>query len=259
MKLRIATYNIHKCKTGIAGRPRLHEVRMGLHAMDADIVFLQEVQDENQQIGKRFPYHPGGRQLDFLATTGYPWSAYGKNAVYEHGHHGNAILSRQPLVSWENLDISAHRFESRGMLHAVVTVPGRLPGTDGLVRPLRELHLLCVHLGLFSAGRNQQAQALVDRVRSSVPAEAPLVIAGDFNDWRSHLHAPLVHALGVTEVFAGTQQTRPARTFPSRLPWLRLDRIYVRGCHVRKAQVVSGSAWGQRSDHAPLLADIELD
>ncbi len=41
MKLRVATYNIHKGVTGIRGRPRIHDVRMALDAIDADIVFLQ--------------------------------------------------------------------------------------------------------------------------------------------------------------------------------------------------------------------------
>jgi endonuclease/exonuclease/phosphatase family metal-dependent hydrolase len=50
MKLRVATYNIHKGVTGIRGRPRIHDVRMALDAIDADIVFLQEVQDRNERL-----------------------------------------------------------------------------------------------------------------------------------------------------------------------------------------------------------------
>ena len=44
MKIRVATYNIHKGVSGLRKRVRIHDVKLALHSMDADIVFLQEVQ-----------------------------------------------------------------------------------------------------------------------------------------------------------------------------------------------------------------------
>ena len=106
-------------------------------------------------------------------------------------------------------------------------------------------------------------------------AKKPVIIAGDFNDWRNTLSAKLRKALGVVEVFdeigAGSSlgdlvrtlarrqaAVRPARTFPSALPFFRLDRIYVRGFKVESAQVLHGPIWAKLSDHAPLVATLKL-
>ena len=47
---------------------------------------------------------------------------------------------------------------------------------------------------------------------------------------------------------------RPARTFPSIFPVLRLDRIYVRGFSVIEASVQRGAPWSLLSDHLALGA-----
>jgi endonuclease/exonuclease/phosphatase family metal-dependent hydrolase len=106
-------------------------------------------------------------------------------------------------------------------------------------------------------------------VRREIPDTAPLVIAGDFNDWQRRVDALLREELGLAEV-AAAQQRKPlierfapvreaprvARTFPAFLPWLSLDRIYLRGFTVAQASVPRGLAWARRSDHAPLIADV---
>jgi endonuclease/exonuclease/phosphatase family metal-dependent hydrolase len=97
--------------------------------------------------------------------------------------------------------------------------------------------------------------ALVKRMDELAPDGAPLIIAGDFNDWRNHADDCLTEQLGVSEVFT-TFRGRPARSFPSTLPVLRLDRIYVRGFSVDKAEVHCGTPWSQISDHAPLTAQL---
>jgi endonuclease/exonuclease/phosphatase family metal-dependent hydrolase len=272
MKLRVATYNIHKGVTGIRRRPRIHDVKLALNSIDADIVFLQEVQDRNEMLRRHADY-PAARQLDFLATGGYEHLAYGMNAVYPHGHHGNAILSRYSIGQYTNHDISDHALEKRGMLHAVSKVlPPR--GRRG-----RDVHLICVHFGLIKRSRVRQAIALADFVEQEIPGDAPLIIAGDFNDWQRRVDALLRERLEVAEV--SVAEALPAarrsvldrvlpwrngrdaergvsRTFPSFAPWLTLDRIYVRGFAVRRVEVPKGLTWARRSDHAPLIADLEL-
>jgi endonuclease/exonuclease/phosphatase family metal-dependent hydrolase len=42
------------------------------------------------------------------------------------------------------------------------------------------------------------------------------------------------------------------------MPWLMLDRIYVRGFQVHDVRVPRGIEWSQRSDHMPLIADLEV-
>jgi endonuclease/exonuclease/phosphatase family metal-dependent hydrolase len=119
------------------------------------------------------------------------------------------------------------------------------------------VHCINVHLGLFERGRQRQIQALCDRIRETVPEDAPLVIAGDFNDWRHRANRALVDELGVHEVFESVRG-RPARTFPSVMPVFRLDRIYARGLAIRDAHVHYAYRSGRRmSDHAALAATFD--
>src|SRR5450759_3304657 len=117
MKLRIATYNIHKGFSHFNRRMIVHELRQQLRALDVDIVFLQEVQAVHDHHAQRFRDWPTEPQYEFLADQVWSDYAYGRNAVYDHGHHGNAILSRYPIITSDNEDVSAHAFERRGLLH----------------------------------------------------------------------------------------------------------------------------------------------
>jgi endonuclease/exonuclease/phosphatase family metal-dependent hydrolase len=114
-----------------------------------------------------------------------------------------------------------------------------------------------VHLGLLARGRRWQLRELTGHIRTLVPEGAPLVIAGDFNDWRKEASDGMSTELGMVEVFEATR-CHPARSFPTRMPMFRLDRIYVRGFEVRHAHVHHGQAWARLSDHAPLSATLIL-
>ena len=101
MKIRVATYNIHKGVmnqvTRLRRSPSVHELRSRLHSLDADIIFLQEVQGQNSRHATRFEnMWPPEPQDVFLASHpdqgGCFEAAYGQNASYLHGHHGNALL-----------------------------------------------------------------------------------------------------------------------------------------------------------------------
>jgi endonuclease/exonuclease/phosphatase family metal-dependent hydrolase len=245
--LHIATYNIHKGFSQFNRRMVVHELRERLRSLAPDIVFLQEVQGLHLGHAEKLEQWPDRPQHEFLAEDVWHDTAYGGNAVYDHGHHGNAILSRFPILASSNQDISDHRLEKRGMLHCELAVPG-------LAAPL---HCVCVHLGLLGRSRKRQMEALALRVEQEVPPEAPLIIAGDFNDWRNRADNLLCERMGVCEVFGGAVG-RPARSFPAALPVFRLDRIYVRGLDVRSAQVHFGSPWSEISDHAALSAWLSL-
>jgi endonuclease/exonuclease/phosphatase family metal-dependent hydrolase len=246
MTLRICTYNIHKGFSQFNRRMVVHELRERLRSLDVDLVFLQEVQGLHLEHSTRHPDWPRQPQHEFLAEDAWSQTAYGGNAVYDHGHHGNAILSRHLILSTANQDVSDHRFERRGLLHCEIELPA-------LATPV---HCVCVHLGLMGGGRRRQMEALAERMERLAPGNTPLIIAGDFNDWRNHADAHLVRRLGLTEAF-GCGRGRPARSFPCMLPLFRLDRIYVRGFHVRQAHVHYGAPWAQISDHAALTADLE--
>lgn len=245
-RLRVCTYNIHKGFSQFNRRMVIHELRERLRNLEVDLVFLQEVQGLHAGHQIRHPDWPGAPQHEFLAEEVWGQTAYGQNAVYDHGHHGNAILSRFPIVSSHNLDVSDHRFERRGLLHCEILVPG-----------FESLHCVCVHLGLMAGSRKRQMEALADRMERIVQPASPLIIAGDFNDWRNRAEQVLARRLGLKEAFHAVTG-RPARSFPSRRPVLSLDRIYVRQFRVARAEVHSGPLWAQISDHAALTAELEV-
>jgi endonuclease/exonuclease/phosphatase family metal-dependent hydrolase len=246
--IRVVSYNIHKGFTHFNRRMVIHDLRERLRSLHADVVFLQEVQGSHATHAGRWHDWPNEPQYEFLADAVWSDFAYGKNSVYDHGHHGNAILSRYPIVASENLDVSAHVFESRGLLHAQISVPE-------LAEPV---HLMCVHLALFEHSRQRQLAMLKKRVRETVPETSPLIIAGDFNDWRGHAGRDFATELGLEEAFVSVHG-QTAKSFPAHFPLLSLDRIYVRGWHVVDAQVLqAGDGW-HLSDHAALLATLELE
>ncbi|HZQ72872.1 MAG TPA: endonuclease/exonuclease/phosphatase family protein [Burkholderiales bacterium] len=244
-RLRVVTLNIHKGLSHFNRRMVIHDLREGLRALSPDLVFLQEVQGLNQRYALRFAGAPSAPQHEFLA--GEDWQhVYGRNAVYDHGHHGNAILSRFAFVSFQNEDVSDHRFERRGLLHCVVAVPGWR----------RNLHCVCVHLSLHEGGRSRQLEAISGRLEELASRELPIIVAGDFNDWRHRATAILERRLGMSEVSVA-QHGRAARTFPSLLPLLQLDRIYVRGFRVVGSTVHRGKPWSMLSDHLAVSAELE--
>jgi endonuclease/exonuclease/phosphatase family metal-dependent hydrolase len=243
--LRVVTLNIHKGLSHFNRRMVIHELRDGLRSLEPDLVFLQEVQGLNQRYTLRFNACPPVPQHEFIA--GEQWQhVYGCNAVYDHGHHGNAILSRFPFVSFENTDVSDHRFERRGLLHSVVSVPGWR----------RNLHCVCVHLSLHERGRNRQLEAISGRLEELASRDVPIIVAGDFNDWRHRATAILERRLGMTEVSIA-HHGRAQATFPSMLPLLRLDRIYVRGFRVAASRVHRGKPWSMLSDHLAVSAELK--
>jgi len=243
--LRVVTLNIHKGLSQFNRRVVIHELREGLRQLGPDLVFLQEVQGLNERHAMRYASWPGQAQHEFLAGEELQ-HVYGRNRVHQHGHYGNALLSRYPILSHENQDISDHRFERRGMLHSVVKVPGWK----------RNLHCLCVHLSLHERGRRRQLDAIAARLETIVEREQPAIVAGDFNDWRVRASAILERKLGMSEVSVASRG-RHSRTFPSLLPLLQLDRIYVRGFRVASARVHRGPPWSLLSDHLALSADLE--
>ena len=240
-RVRIATYNIHKGVQGIGPVRRLeiHNLAHAVEQLDADIVCLQEVRKMHRREAEYFPHWPEVPQADYLAPEGYS-AVYRTNAHTRHGEHGNAMLSRWPVVAHQHEDMSDHRFEQRGLLHSEVLVHGVA------------LHVVVVHLGLIKASRVRQLAQLHQFINREIPDHAPLVVAGDFNDWGTTVQS----ALGKAGMSAYAQQK--VATFPSRLPVVQLDHVYARGMTPVGVHVPRGRIWGQMSDHLPLIAEFDL-
>lgn len=248
-EIHVLTYNIHKGYCTGNRRFVLESMRERIAETGADIVFLQEIHGtaiKSAAKRRRFSY-PDEPHFEYLANEAWPHYAYGRNAIYRKGDHGNAILSMYPFASFENIDVSVFPRSSRSILHGVIELPNKKT----------RLHTLCVHLGLLEQERREQLQALTDRINSHVPRDEPMIIAGDFNDWRrraeNHLHADL----GLTELFVH-MKGRHALTFPIWRPMLAVDRIYYRGLNPVACQRLGTGPWRELSDHAALFGVFKL-
>lgn len=176
----VLTVNTHKGFTALNRRFILPELREAVRSVSADVVFLQEVHGTHEQHLQRYSNWPTMPQYEFLADTLWPQFAYGRNAVYPAGDHGNALLSKFQIIRHDNLDVSISGHENRGLLHCVLRLPGDGP----------EVHAICVHLGLRETHRTEQLKLLAQRLEA-LPADAPVIVAGDFNDWRQRADALL--------------------------------------------------------------------
>jgi endonuclease/exonuclease/phosphatase family metal-dependent hydrolase len=245
--LKVATYNIHKGVQGLglARRLEIHNLGLAIEQLDADIVCLQEVRKVHRREAKYFKHWPEMPQAEFLAPPGY-FAIYKTNAVTRHGEHGNALLSRWPVVSHRHEDISDHRFEQRGLLHVEVQV-----GESHDHQPVN-VHVIVVHLGLIPASRVRQVKQLYRYIEREVPKDAPLLVAGDFNDWGNRI-SNMMLAQQLTEWQAPKQWT-----YPSRLPIVQLDHVYAKGLTPVSQMVLHGKIWRRMSDHLPLVAQFDL-
>lgn len=242
----LLTLNAHMGFGMMRRRLVLPALRDAIRGASADVVCLQEVMGANAKHAARHPDWPEASQYEYLAEGTWPQHAYGRNAVYPEGHHGNALLTRFAITRFDNRDVSIPGHEPRGMLHAVLDVPGAT----------REVHVVCTHLGLREVHRQAQLRMLCALVSREIPEDAALIVAGDFNDWRLKGHNRL-RECGLIEVFEHAHGSL-ARTFPARMPTLRVDRIYTRNVQARDVRVLHSRPWSHLSDHAPLMATVEL-
>lgn len=245
MKLKILSYNIHKGFT-IGNRDFiLEQIRLAMRETDADILFLQEVLGDHEDKKCRIPDWKTAIQFEYIADTVWPHFAYGKNAVYPEGHHGNAILSKFPIIEWQNFAISTNRFEHRGLLKTRIMIP-----------ELEKELLLCnTHLDLTQSGRDLQVEMLMKHMLPE--KEMPWVLVGDFNDWNKKISPKIEKSLNAKEVFCSLHGKYPA-TFPSFLPLLSLDRVFVHKLTPIKAVALKEAHWKNLSDHLPLYVEIDL-
>ena len=244
-RIKILTINIHKGFSALNRSFTLSALKKAIHESKAEIVFLQEVIGENKRYSKTVPEWPSQSQYEFLADSIWGEFAYGKNAVYPHGHHGNAILSKFPILSTRHTDISASKAEQRGLLHCELDLKNG-----------KTLHAICIHLGLLKRWRKRQHAQIVTYLGKNVPPSAPVILAGDFNEWRVKPMAPdILHDFSeVTLNGAGI----PFSTFPAIKPVFPLDRIFVRGMHFSDVEIGHSKVWKKLSDHCALSAIVKL-
>ncbi len=249
MKLRLMTYNIHRA-IGLDRRFRPERIEEVIRHHNPDICLLQEVDDGA----------PRSRELDlarhFAEHLEYPHFAAGYNVSLRKGRYGNATLSRFPILRERNIDLTVGNKKRRGCQHTTIEAEVR----SG--HPHR-LEIFNVHLGLSARERERQAGLLVrSHEFTDLDIQTPCIIGGDFNDWRARLRPIFTEALqfqSASEHRTGAVTDRDLRTYPSFSPSGALDKIFIRGpirkhtcfrCRMNVNKVAS--------DHAPLIADLEL-
>lgn len=240
MRIRIATWNIHKGIGGVDRRYRIERILELLSEVNPDIAMLQEV-------SRDLPRSRFDDQVALLSEgLAMPHTAYSSEHRFRLGGYGNAILSRWPLTDSHRVDLTVGSRKKRGALQVRSRVRvGR--HTHGVV-------LFNLHLGLSMSERALQVtRFLATHPFAGLHHRTPVVLGGDFNDVFGRLgHDYLLPA--------GFRRAGPrTNTFPAWLPIRPLDALYVRGdVHVVRCGPVRHRVARRASDHLPLVSELEL-
>ncbi|MGD8206554.1 MAG: endonuclease/exonuclease/phosphatase family protein [Thiohalocapsa sp.] len=238
----VATYNVHRTlgRDGRRAPARIADVIIGL---DADLVALQEVEA---------PVTPAPRALlDRLTDAGYE-TLLGPTIRSETHSYGNVLLTRLPVLACMRLDLSVPEREPRGLIEARLDLAPRLVGLPG-EQTAPELRCMATHLGLSRAERRRQVARIVERIDGlggSLTPGAPLVLLGDFNEWRP--------ATRLRPVARRLHSVPPRATWPARWPLLALDRIFYRGLTLRDSRALRSRIARLASDHLPMGARFRI-
>ncbi len=237
------TYNVHRC-VGVDRRLDVGRVAAVIAHFRPDIVALQELDVGRPRTGAVDQAHA------IAARLGMHFHFHAALQVEEE-RYGDAILTAAP-----------HRVVKAGPLPGLAALRALEPrGALWLELELggRTLQVINTHLGLAPPEQRGQARALVGPEWAGAPeAQAdPMILLGDFNV-TPHGQAYRTLAVGFADarLQAGVGRTP---TFPSRLPILAIDHVFMRG-GVRAARVetFAGPLARQASDHLPLIVDFEF-
>jgi endonuclease/exonuclease/phosphatase family metal-dependent hydrolase len=227
MKLRVATYNVHKCR-GMDGRTSAKRIAEVLLEVEADVIAMQEVMDH---------------QADTIAAELGMRFAIGENRKHRGYGYGNVVFTRLPIHGSRNYDLSIRGREARGCLRADLAING-----SGTL-----LHVFNVHLGTAYVERRHQGRKLIaPELLADAALQHPRIVLGDFNEWTRGLATNLLRAHMKSAEFR-------ARSYPGLLPFLHLDHIYFDDVlcmekltlHRTKKALVA-------SDHLPLVGDFVM-
>jgi len=224
--LRVATYNIHR-SVGIDRRHDPERTAAVIRETGADILALQEVEDHSSD--------PGA-----LARATGMNAIPGPTVAGPDSNYGNLLLTRLAVEQADSLDLSWGQREPRGLIEAWLRAP------DGAL-----VRCLATHLGLSRRERVYQHRLLSALLTREW--EGPTLLMGDFNEWH-----PFAAAIRALDLLLG--RSPPCRSFPSLLPLLPLDRIWLKPAD----RLLTVSAWTsslarRASDHLPVVAEVEID
>jgi endonuclease/exonuclease/phosphatase family metal-dependent hydrolase len=230
MNLRIMTYNIRGAR-GTDGKRDFSRIGKFLKTYQIDIALIQEMDTRPADRSTE-------RDIADLQNDHFDFFVSAPTIVGAHGWYGNAILSRFPIVTKNVIDISRRGCEPRNILEVFMRTPAG------------HLHVVNTHKGLSPNERGPQLRSLHELL--SRQSEVPLVVGGDINQW--HTYSKALRALNES-----LHALTCGATFPTRYPFLHLDRMWCRPKGiVRTHGVLKTPETLRYSDHFPVVAEVDI-
>lgn len=242
---RIMTYNVHRC-VGMDGRLDIGRIAAVIAAVRPDIVALQELDVGRARTNGVDQAHAIAREL------GMHFHFHAALRVEEE-EYGDAILSAWPIEvrKADTLPTSAtvRGLEPRGALWVALQIEDC------------EVQVINTHLGLVPHEQRTQADALLsERWLANAECTDPAILIGDFNATAQHSTYRRIAARLEDAQRVLRRPGRCLRTFPSRMPMLRIDHVFVsRSVKVLSAQTPRNALTRVASDHLPLIVDFRID
>jgi endonuclease/exonuclease/phosphatase family metal-dependent hydrolase len=225
--LRVLTWNVHGCvgRDGVCDPQRVAHV---LEAVQPDISALQEIDNRTRALALD-PFSYFGELFGWTTVSARTLTA-------KDGHYGHIVMSRWPIESLGEVDLSVRFREPRKAIVGAISSPrGRIT-------------IVAAHLGLLWGERRKQYERLKSRI--SALGQQPIIALGDFNDFPGR-------GLAEKSLCPPMEGVPPLATYPSRFPLLPLDRIW----YTKPLQMITVATIRDAervSDHLPLLASLRL-
>lgn len=236
MILRFSSYNFHKGRTILGGKFNLMTLKKFLDEENIDIGLFQEVLGHHQYNLEI------AHQVEQLADKTWPLYSFAKNSIVNKFDHGNAILSKYPIVKEKILNISLNKLEKRSAILLSIEF-----GSN-------KIYCLNTHLNLREKDRIIQAKMILNFININTDRDVPIVIGGDFNDWTGIITKYF-------ETDGGFSTLHPAKvqaTFPSFYPVVALDRVLCKNALIINASVGQVRKYNFFSDHLPIFYNIKI-
>lgn len=232
--IKIITYNIHKGKSFLLRKSTLKDINLVLHNKKYDFIFLQEVRDFFEKEYKKTQMF----QTEILSKGLYK-SYYGKNKIYNKGHHGNAILTNHNVIKVENFNISVNKLESRGFFVVTVKINENI------------INIACTHLNLKKADRLIQVD-LIEKIIEENYLDQAFILAGDFNDFDKGVENKLKNI--------DFHNMTNLSSFPNIYPMFKLDKIFTKNLFVHKVEsfLIKPKNHFFLSDHLPIEINLNI-
>ncbi len=233
-RVTVLTYNIHhgEGNDGVFDLPRLADV---IRRSNADLVALQEVEVLTKRANRV------DQAAELARLTGM-YHSFGRAIHYSDGAYGDAVLSRWPILRVETIALPAEpHHEDRVAVMVTVQMP----------ESQRKMRFVSTHFDHTSDPSDRVAQAKHLNMEL-FPSELPTLVLGDLNA------QPGSQPIKILDQWLNPAAPLDLPTFPSTQPERKIDWILMSSSHNWQVREVRTLKEPVASDHAPLLAELEL-